>query len=264
MAVSITHIDTACALININGYHILTDPTLDPAGGWYHHGFGSLSKKTQGPAIVAEKLPPIDLVLLSHHQHKDNFDRKGKALTANVHLVLSTPQAARELLNAKGLNNWETISIPTPLVPNLRITATPCQHHPWWLPEFFSGNVIGFMIEFDSQQSADRGGIYISGDTVYFSGIDEIAKRFKIDVGIFHVGSAQFRYLSGFGQYTMNSNHLLKAVRVLKPNTIVPIHTKGWSHFKETETTLKDTLQQYPEVFSKTVFLKSGIEEQLR
>jgi L-ascorbate metabolism protein UlaG (beta-lactamase superfamily) len=29
MKVTITHIDTACVLININGFKILTDPTLD-------------------------------------------------------------------------------------------------------------------------------------------------------------------------------------------------------------------------------------------
>lgn len=29
MKVTITHIDTACVLLNINGYKILTDPTLN-------------------------------------------------------------------------------------------------------------------------------------------------------------------------------------------------------------------------------------------
>ena len=44
MKVNITHIDTACILLEINGYRILTDPTLDSAGKLYHHGFGSISR----------------------------------------------------------------------------------------------------------------------------------------------------------------------------------------------------------------------------
>ncbi len=81
---SITHIDTASVLLEINGYRILTDPTLDHAGHWYYHGYGGISKKTDNPAIEVTALGQIDLVLLSHHQHKDNFNAMGKRLTSQV------------------------------------------------------------------------------------------------------------------------------------------------------------------------------------
>jgi len=51
MKISITHIDTACILLDINGYKILTDPTLDNAGKLYYHGSGTFSRKTENPAI---------------------------------------------------------------------------------------------------------------------------------------------------------------------------------------------------------------------
>jgi L-ascorbate metabolism protein UlaG (beta-lactamase superfamily) len=194
---------------------------------------------------------------LSHHQHKDNFDDNGKAFALTVPTIISTRQASKALPGVIGLENWESYNIETPKLTNLKITATPAQHHPWWLPEFLSGKVIGFIIAFEEQKN---GVIYISGDTVYFKGIDEVARRFTIDIGIFHVGSVQFRYLTGFGQYTMDSKDLLKAVKVLNPNSIIPIHYKGWTHFKEKETTLKKVMATNDAVNRKAIFLTSGVQ----
>lgn len=261
MNIAITHIDTACILLNINGYRILTDPTLDAAGKLYYHGSGAFSRKTSDPNIDNMTLNNIDLVLLSHHQHKDNFDIKGKEFALTVPLILSTKSASKAIPGITGLKEWESYAITTSKLPGFKITATPAQHRPWWVPEFISGKVIGFVIEFDEQNS---GVIYISGDTVFFKGINEIAKRFKIDVGIFHVGSVQFRYLTGFGQYTMDSIDLLKSVYVLNPNKIIPIHHKGWSHFKEKESELRKAIASNPVTYRKTLFLESGIPLKLQ
>ncbi len=251
----ITQIDTACILLEINGYRILTDPTLDSAGHLYYHGFGALSRKTGEPALPAAGLNDIDLILLSHHQHKDNFDNKGREFTKHVANVISTKNASREIPGITGLDNWETCSIQTNRLSNLRITATPAQHRPGWIPEFVSGKVIGFIIEFDEQKN---GVIYISGDTVYFKGIDEVASRYKIDIGIFHVGAVQFRYLTGLGKYTMDSKDLIRSVGILDPNKVIPVHQKGWSHFKETEDHLQLALKENAATKNRTIFLRAG------
>ncbi|UYQ91743.1 MBL fold metallo-hydrolase [Chitinophaga horti] len=255
MHIHITHIDTACILLEIGSFRILTDPTLDKSGQLYHHGFGALSRKTDDPALPAGGLPEVDLILLSHHQHKDNFDTQGKAFTGRVANVISTRKASREVPGVIGLSNWETYTVNTPKVSNLRITATPAQHRPWWIPEIISGPVIGFVIQYDGQSD---GVIYISGDTVYFKGIDEVAKRFKVDVGIFHAGSVQFRYLSGLGKYTMDSVDLLRAVRVIRPNKIIPVHQRGWTHFKESESHLKHILEADPITRERMIYLERG------
>lgn len=259
MDINITHIDTASILLDINGYKILTDPTLDPAGKLYYHGSGSFSRKTHDPAITIDQLrhQHIDLILLSHHLHKDNFDINGKEFASTIPLVLSTQPAAKALKGITGLADWESFKVNTDKVPGLKITATPAQHHPWWVPEFLSGKVIGFIIEFDGQKN---GVIYISGDTVFFKGIREVASKFKIDIGIFHLGSAEFRYLTGCARYTMNSEDLFKSVEVLNPNKVVPIHYSGWTHFKESENTLKSKIAVRKDVGNRTVFLTSGIK----
>lgn len=257
MKIRLTHIDTACMLIEINGFKILTDPTLDNSGKLYHHGFGSFSRKTENPALQNDTLNGIDLILLSHHQHKDNFDEKGKQLAlAMPEKIISTKTASRAISGSTGLNDWESKTIHTPKVPGLKITATPARHHPWWVPEFFAGKVIGFVIEYDGQRD---GVLYISGDTVYFKGVEQVAAKFKVDIGIFHLGGVQFRYLTGFGHYTMDSKDLLKAVKTLNPKLVVPIHYKGWTHFKESEASLRNAITTAKETNSKTAFLTPGV-----
>lgn len=253
--ITITHIDTACILLDINGFKILTDPTLDRAGRLYHHGYGTFSRKTDNPALTPADLQGVDLILLSHHQHKDNFDDAGQAFARTVSRMISTPQASHAMPNVMGLNDWETLPVYTPLVKGLKITATPARHHPAWVPGFLAGKVIGFIIEYDDQPN---GVIYISGDTVYFDGVAEAGRRYKIDIGIFHVGSVQFRYLTGFGRYTMDSGDLLKAVDATRPNIIIPIHHRGWTHFKESETTLRARIAGNPYINSHIHFLTPG------
>lgn len=255
MQINITHIDTACILLEINGYRILTDPTLDLAGKLYYHGYGAVSRKTENPGLTASQLENIDLVLLSHHQHKDNLDTAGKAFLENVGLIISTVPASKVLAGVTGLNNWDTYHIYNNKVKGLKITATPAQHRPWWLPEFVSGKVIGFVIEFDEQEN---GVIYLSGDTVFFKGIEEIARRFKIDIAILNVGGVQFRYLTGLGKYTMDGKELLQAVSVLNPKKVFPVHTRGWTHFKENETDLKRLVAGDLRTNKRTFFLTSG------
>lgn len=257
MDIKITHIDTACCLIEINDFKILTDPVLDKAGKLYHHGYGAVSKKTSDPIIDSNALKNIDLILLSHPQHKDNFDYKGRELAKTVPLILSTRKIEKKYENGKGLKAWEQYKIKLSDNEFITITATPAQHHPNWLPQFISGEVIGFFI----QHSASNETIYISGDTIYYKGIKEIQKKFnEITYALIHVGSAEFRYLTGLGKFTMDAKGFIKTISTLSPKVAIPIHNQGWTHFKENNNSLKNALTKVNEKYSKIVhFLKPGI-----
>jgi len=60
------------ALIEIDGFRLLTDPTFD-APGAYQLPHVKLEKLT-GPALGADTIGNVDAVLLSHDQHSDNLD----------------------------------------------------------------------------------------------------------------------------------------------------------------------------------------------
>ena len=255
MRITIQHIDTACTIIDINGFRILTDPVFDNPGKLYHFGYGSFSRKTGTPAVTADSIGKIDLILLSHGQHKDNFDDSGKAFAKTVDKVITTVSSARKLDNAIGLEPFETYQIDTEKVPGLKITATPCQHHPSWIPRFFSGHVIGFIIEFDGQQN---GVLYISGDTIYFKGIDQIAEKYSINQAILHLGGVQFRYLTGFGTYTLDAGQAVKFIDKLKPKKVIPVHDSGWSHFKDNRRNAMVTFER-ANLSSEIIWLKPGV-----
>lgn len=77
MSISITLIGGPTALIEIDGFRLLTDPTFD-APGPYQLPHVTL-EKTVGPALKADAIGPVDAVLLSHDQHSDNLDNSGRA-----------------------------------------------------------------------------------------------------------------------------------------------------------------------------------------
>ena len=47
-------------------------PDLRPRGRRYRFGWGTSSTKSSGPAVSADRLQPIDAVLLSHDHHADS------------------------------------------------------------------------------------------------------------------------------------------------------------------------------------------------
>ena len=253
----VTHIDTACCLIRIEDLTILTDPVLDNPGKRYHHGWGAFSKKTSTPAITQEQLEDVGLVLLSHPQHKDNFDEAGKAFAATIPTILSTSAIERMLPNGIGLKPWESHDVVLRSGSVLTITATPAQHHPHWLPGFISGSVIGFMI---TQSSAPET-LYISGDTIYFKGVKHIKERFpKITYALLHAGGVQFPYLTGKGCYTMDNKGVQQMIETLRPEVVIPIHTEGWTHFHEDTHALRTALDNTSLQLQQSLhFLKAGV-----
>ena len=72
----ITLIGGPTALIEFDGFRLLTDPTFD-APGAYQLPHVKL-EKLAGPAMSADAVGDVDAVLLSHDQHSDNLDHSGR------------------------------------------------------------------------------------------------------------------------------------------------------------------------------------------
>jgi L-ascorbate metabolism protein UlaG (beta-lactamase superfamily) len=225
---TVTHIGGPTALIEIGGVRLLTDPTFDPPGQRYSFGFGTGSTKTVGPALALDGLGAIDAVLLSHDQHDDNLDRAGRDALNRARKVLTTTAAAHRLGgNATGLRPWEGAVVTGDDGRRITVTATPARHGSLG-SSVLSGPTIGFLLEWPGQE---HGGLYISGDTVWFGGIDDIARRFQVSLALVHFGGVRFR-VSGPARYTFDAADGLRAAVALKARTVVPIHYEGWTHFR--------------------------------
>jgi L-ascorbate metabolism protein UlaG (beta-lactamase superfamily) len=67
----VTRIGGPTALVEWEGWRILTDPTFDPPGRTYSFAAGTSSRKTTDPAIALEEIGPVDVVLLSHFSQQE-------------------------------------------------------------------------------------------------------------------------------------------------------------------------------------------------
>lgn len=226
MPVRITHIGGPTTLIEVGGWRLLTDPTLDAPGRTYSFGFGTSSRKTIGPALSAEALLPIDVVLLTHDHHGDNLDDAGRAFLPRASSVVTTAAGARRLGGStRGLTNWDSTVYESLARAPLEITATPCRHGPP-LSKPIVGDVIGFAIRCEETL------IWVSGDTVLYDGVREVIDRLDVDIALMHIGGVRFPITGPF-RYTMTAEEAVTLCEQLDPSVIIPVHYDGWSHFVE-------------------------------
>src|SRR5690348_3723069 len=220
MRVTATYIGGPTALIEISGVRFLTDPTFDPAGSSYETPVYTL-RKTIGPALGPESLDPLDAILLSHDHHFDNLDRAGRAMLARARFVLVPPAGAERLGGASiALTPWKSVDIDS----RLEVMGTPARHGPVGGDR---GPVTGFLIT-EKRSSA----VYVTGDTVWHEGIEEIARRADVRVAFAFMGAARVREV-GPAHLTLTAGEGVQLARAMPQAVIVPLHYEGWAHFSE-------------------------------
>ena len=256
--VGFLHIGGPTLLVEVGGWRLLTDPTFDPPGRTYKFGWGTSSRKLAGPAIPAAELGPIDAVLLTHEHHDDNLDDAGRALLPSVPTIVTTVSGAARLgASARGLADWGTTRLEAPGKPTIEITATPCRHGPP-LSHPIVGDVIGFALRWEGQE---HGALWISGDTVLYDGVRQVADRIAVGTAVLHLGGVQFP-VSGPLRYTMTARQAVQLCALVDPHTVIPLHYEGWKHFREGRDAIERELEHAPpDLQSRVRWLHLGTEE---
>jgi L-ascorbate metabolism protein UlaG (beta-lactamase superfamily) len=126
----------------------------------------------------------------------------------------------------------------------LRVTATPARHGPAHLER---GPVIGFVLEGDG----DAGAVYLSGDTVWYEGVAEVAARFRVRTAVLFLGAARVAAV-GDWPLTFTADGAVEAARAFAAASIVPLHFEGWEHFSESRAEVDAT------------FSRAGLADRLR
>lgn len=212
------------ALLEYGGLRWLTDPALSPPGV-----YGGLTKIT-GPAVDVSRQPPIDVVLLSHHQHGDNLDPAGRAFLPSAGRVLSTPRAADELGlgdHVTGMEPWSVLELPAPQGGSVQVTALPAQHGPDG-SDAIQGPVLGFLLSAPGAET-----VYVSGDNASRDVARTIAHRAgPIGVALLNAGAVQLGKFDG-AYLTLSADHAADVARILGARVAVPLHFEGWAHFTQ-------------------------------
>ena len=175
-ALTITYVGGPTALLEVAGLRLLTDPTFDPAGRKYNFGWGTSSRKLQDPALTAAELAPIDAVLLSHDHHDDNLDDAGREMLPSAgsgdHHPRRQQAARRQLARPRPLELDHAASARRHRGPDHRDPLPP---RPAAEPADRRRGV-GFLLEWEGQRD---GAVWITGDTVWFSGISEVGRALR-------------------------------------------------------------------------------------
>ena len=224
-------IGTATVLLRVGGFTLLTDPNFLHRGEHARLGYGLRSRRLTEPAMGIPDLPPLDLIVLSHH-HGDHFDDvAARELPKDVPIVTTAHAAGK--LRSQGftapvaLDTWDA----QPIVrgdARLRITAMPGKHGPEPLGALLPP-VMGSMIEV-SRGDRPPFRIYITGDTLLHDALEEIPRRYPaIDLALLHLGGTRIAGVL----LTMNADQGVRALRLLRPRTAAPIHYHDYTVFKE-------------------------------
>lgn len=225
MSTTLTLIGGPTALIDIDGFRILTDPTFDPPGEYPIPG-GVLVKET-GPALGLDQVLPVDLVTLSHAHHPDNLDASGEAFTRQHAHVVGSPMAKEQLPGVTALNAWESTVVTSSQGQEFHVTAVPARHGPVGCEEI-TGIVSGFVIESEGQPT-----IYISGDNAALELVREVSQKFpRIDIAVLFTGAARVGLFDN-APLTLTADMAAEAAGILGNPLVFPVHSEGWKHFSE-------------------------------
>ena len=160
-------------------------------------------------------------MLLSHDHHDDNLDGAGRALLSSASTAITTIPGAKRLGgHARGLGHgrgrgW---SFQHGLRSRSRHTLPPSA--PVDPPDRGRGDWV--------RASVGRPGagvLWISGDTVLYDLVRQVAHRLQVGTALLHLGG---RFpISGPVRYTMTAKEAVELCRLARPRTVIPIHEKG-------------------------------------
>jgi L-ascorbate metabolism protein UlaG (beta-lactamase superfamily) len=210
----ITFIGHSSFLLQMNGRRVLIDPVFAKRL--------VVLRRQRLPGLLAEELPAIDLVLLTH-AHMDHLDisslrrviRVTRRLTGKTPEVV-VPKGVEDLVTRLGFSQvhglawWEQIDIQ-----GLRVTMTPCQH---WGARMFRDThrgYGGYVIN-----STDHS-VYHSGDTAYFDGFQKIGALLKPQVALLPIGAY---FPDSYRTVHTSPEEAVKAFLELGAEQMVPMH----------------------------------------
>lgn len=232
--VDVLFIGNATLLIRFRELTLLTDPNFLHRGEHVHLGYGLLSRRLADPALDIGELPASpDAVLLSHF-HGDHWDRVARRRLDRALPVITTPHASRRLQGlhgfhrALGLRTWESHTVSRG-ESGVRVTSLPGRHAFGAVGRLLPP-VMGSLLEFGPMGGPAGVRLYITGDTLLFDGLDEIAAAYPdVHLAVLHLGGTT---LPGGFLVTMDGRQGAELVDRLRPRAALPVHYDDYTVMK--------------------------------
>ncbi|CAB49422.1 metal-dependent hydrolase [Pyrococcus abyssi] len=199
---------------------------------------------TGNPQAVAkpEDFKDVDLILVTH-AHGDHIGDAGEIAKISGAKIVAMYDIANYI--AEKFKGVETVGMnygPTE-VDGVFIVQVPAWHSSSD-GKYSIGNASGFIVKLDGKT------IYHAGDTYVFKDMELFSELYgPIDVALLPIG----------GHFTMGVKEAAKAVELLKPRTVVPMHYNTWPPISADPEEFKKLVGDK----AKVVVLKPGEELEL-
>jgi L-ascorbate metabolism protein UlaG (beta-lactamase superfamily) len=221
--VRLTLIRHATIVVELGGLRLLVEPMLDPPGA---RPPVEDSPNARANPLVPLPMPAEEIVAgldaaIVTHLHRDHFDETGARLLPRDVPVFCQPEDAEHLrglgLDARPVGEqlvWE----------GLRIARTGGRHGSDAATVAELAPVSGFVLD----------GLYIAGDTVWCSEVEEAIERHRPRVAV--VNGSGARFLTG-GPLVMTAKQVGEVVE--RVPTVVVVHLEAINHCLETRAEMR-------------------------
>ncbi len=212
---SVTFIKHASVMIKTADRYLLVDPVFHKIF-WFIDDFTPIG-------FDLEKIPQPDHLLITHG-HYDHLDLPTlRRLAPNSHLI--SPLGYSDVFEGIGMRNrtaldWYDVYRDG----NISITLLPCNHWTMRTPIQGPNRALwgSYLITTASGHT-----IYLSGDTAWFEGFDQIGQEFDIDLAIFNLGAYEPRWFMAPSH--MNPAETVAAFKQLRARKLLITH---WGTFR--------------------------------
>ena len=178
-----------------------------------------------------------------------------QCVSANTVASDMASRGAARHVSSRGLAAWESVVLKAPNGDEIMVTATPARHGPVGF-EALSGDVIGFVLSVSGSYSFE---VYLTGDTVFYDGVEQVAQRFNPRYVFMYAGAGQPR---GPFNVTMDTNDALGTAAAFPHATMIPLHYEGWSHYTQHAEAFAQAFQALG-IRHRLMILTAGIAESL-
>jgi L-ascorbate metabolism protein UlaG (beta-lactamase superfamily) len=204
--VEVTWVGHATALLDIDGYRVITDPLMT----------ARVAHLRRRRPLPSPDVHDVDLILLSH-VHVDHLHLRSLQRLRPTAKVL-TPQGSARLLRKVGFTDVREIvvgdRIETGQIDSGPITVevVPAAHKRGRGPHSrVSADPVGFVVAGAGRR------VYFPGDTDLFDGMADLG---DIDVALLPI----WGWGSTLGEGHLNPRRAAEATRIIRPELLLPIH----------------------------------------
>ncbi len=224
--VKLTFLGHACWLIESPQGKVIIDPFLN--------GNPQAVKKPED--IV------VDAILVTHG-HGDHLG-DAIAISKKNNAVIVAPYELATFCGSKGANVHPMHIGGSREFPFGWVKLVPASHGSGYVDEkgqiLYLGNPCGFILKTAGKV------IYHAGDTGVIADMELIGKMYKVDVALLPIG----------GNFTMDPEDALCAVKMIKPKVVIPMHYSTWPLIEQDPNAFVERVNRETE--TKGVVVKPG------